>query len=179
MVLCLDPEGFELTHFTLCAVPYKSLLFWCSNSGRLLGIDPHNTRCCRSFEQPIGWESDKETDCFGVCRGCQRICQISMFYTRFSSISRIWELKDYDNEGGGKWYLKHEVSVNQLVSKKLSMAHWRCTTEISSFLSASFSSQWWRYLVLGDWIEGFIMQLAEQNGRSLLWYSSRPWHLEL
>ncbi|XP_050290472.1 putative F-box protein At2g19630 [Quercus robur] len=74
MVLCLDPEGFELTHFALCAVPYKSLLFWCSNSGRLLGIDP--------------------------------------------SILRIWELKDYDNEGGGKWYLEHEVSVNQLVSKK-------------------------------------------------------------
>ncbi|KAF3969690.1 hypothetical protein CMV_006549 [Castanea mollissima] len=116
MVLC--PEGFELTHFAFCAVPYKSLLFWCSNSGRLLGIDPYNTRCCRSFEQPIGWELDKETDCFGVCRGCLRICQISMFYTRFSSILRIWELKDYDNEGGGKWYLEHEVSVNQLVSKK-------------------------------------------------------------
>ena len=114
----LCQEGFELTHFALCAVPYKSLLFWCSNSGRLLGIDPYNTRCCRSFEQPIGWELDKETDCFGVCRGYLRICQISMFYTRFSCILRIWELKDYDNEGGGKWYLEHEVSVNQLVSKK-------------------------------------------------------------
>lgn len=46
----------------------------------------------------------------GVCHGCLRICQILV-----QSHVGIWELKDYDNEGGGKWCLEHKVSVNQFV----------------------------------------------------------------
>ena len=67
-------------------------------------------------------------------------------------------------EANGAWN-------NPLVSNKSPwLLYTTSTAQIFSCLSASFSSQWWRYLVLGDWSEGFIMQ--EQNGGSLLWYSS-------
>lgn len=52
-----------------------------------------------------------------MCQGCLRICQISLRF-RLGSILRVWEFKDYDNEGGGKWFLEHAVFFNQLVSKQ-------------------------------------------------------------
>ncbi|KAK7850026.1 hypothetical protein CFP56_001802 [Quercus suber] len=45
-------------------------------------------------------------DCVGlrVCLGCLRICQILV-----QSHICVWELKDYDSQGGGKWCLEHKV----------------------------------------------------------------------
>ena len=61
---------------------------------------------------------DEKIDCFKVCQVCLSICQISMFYTRISSILRVWELKDCDNEGGSKWCLEQPIGL-----KQISMAH--------------------------------------------------------
>ena len=57
---------------------------------------------------------DEKIDCFKPCQVCLRICQISMFYTRISSILRVWEFKDYDNEGGGKWCLEQPIGLKQI-----------------------------------------------------------------
>ena len=83
------------------AVPYKGELFWCGNGGRLLGFDLYNSTCTRSFEieQPIELGPTEIFDCVGlvVCLGCLRICQILV-----QSHICVWELKDYDSQGGGK-----------------------------------------------------------------------------
>ncbi|XP_050290471.1 uncharacterized protein LOC126728727 [Quercus robur] len=80
-------EGFELCHFPRSAVSYKGMLFCPGTGGRLLAFDPYNARSCRLIEKSIEYESHGGTDC------------------------------DYDNEGGGNWFLEHEVFFNQLVSK--------------------------------------------------------------
>lgn len=110
-------EGFELCHFPMSAVSYKGLLFCCGIVSRLLAFDPYNARSCRLIDKPIEFESQGGTDCVGVCQGCLRICQISLRF-RLGSILRVWVFKDYDNEGGGKWFLEHAVFFNQLVSKQ-------------------------------------------------------------
>ena len=108
-------EGFELCPFPRPAVSYKGLLLCPGTGGRLLAFDLYNARSCRLIEKPIEYESHGGTDCVGVCQGCLRICQISLWF-RLGSVLRVWEFKD--NEGGGKWFLEHEVFINQLVSKK-------------------------------------------------------------
>ena len=113
-------EEFQFAGFPFnSALPYKGLLFWCSTSGSLLAFDPYKSICRRTFviEKPKEWEPMVFTDSLGlgVCHGCLRICQILV-----QSHVGIWELKDYDNEGGGKWCLEHKVSVNQFVSEKSS-----------------------------------------------------------
>ena len=83
------------------------------------------------------------------------------FYVFESSRTMIMKV-----EANGAWN-------NPLVSNKSPwLIYTTSRAQIFSSLSASFSSQWWRYLVPGDWSEGFIMQVVEQNGGSLLWYSS-------
>nr|POE97920.1 hypothetical protein CFP56_27305 [Quercus suber] len=97
--------------------PRKACFFCPGTGGRLLAFDPYITRSCRLIGKPIEYESLGGTDCVGVCQGCLRICQISLWF-RLGSVLRVWEFKDYDNEGGGQWFLEHEVFFNQLVSKK-------------------------------------------------------------
>ena len=118
VVLVPDQEGFEFYQCHFPAVPYKGFLFWCGRGGRLLGFDPYNNgRCCHSFviEKPV--ELAINIDCFGVSQGRLRISQIAFPGSRME----IWELNDYDidnNGGRGKWFLKHKVYINEMVSEK-------------------------------------------------------------
>ena len=51
-----------------------------------------------------------------MCSGCLRVCQI---FKNPERISRLWELKDYDDDDeGGKWCLKHEVHFDKMVSER-------------------------------------------------------------
>ena len=103
--------------FNIGSPPYKGELFWCGNGGRLLGFDLYNSTCSRSFEieQPIELGPMEFFDCvgLGVCLGCLRICQILV-----QSHICVWELKDYDSQGAGKWCLEHKASLKEFVSEK-------------------------------------------------------------
>ncbi|KAK7846127.1 hypothetical protein CFP56_008321 [Quercus suber] len=107
----------------LIRLPLPSVVLNCKWGGRLLGFDPYNNgRCCHSFviEGPV--ELATNIDCFGVSQGCLRISQIAFPGSRLE----IWELNyyDIDNNGGrGKWLLKHEVYINEMVSEKWLMKY--------------------------------------------------------
>ncbi|GMY37234.1 putative F-box protein At1g71320 [Fagus crenata] len=127
VVLC--PEGFIPSSLVYPSVPYKGLLFWCDFKSCLFGFDPYNIRCCRFFAFPENWNSFLRSGPkdyhLGVCRGCLRIGIISGIISKGSeskefpiNLIRVWELKDYNDTGGGKWSLEHKVYVNQMVSEK-------------------------------------------------------------
>ena len=115
MVLCPTNLGeFRLSLTPIHTVPYKGLLFWPIDGGRLLGFD--------LFKQHMSVELEPfhEINCLGLCHGCLRTCQVSCYaHPRL----RVWELKDFDNENngsgaGGKWCLKHGLYFSQMVSEK-------------------------------------------------------------
>ena len=126
VVLCPPNLGeFRLSLTSMHTVPYKGLLYWLIDGGRLLGFDPFkinnsNSSTCCVIEQPVELEPFHEINCLGLCHGCLRTCQVSgNAYPRL----RVWELKDFDNENngsgaGGKWCLKHELHFSQMVSEK-------------------------------------------------------------
>ena len=126
VVLCPPNLGeFRLSLTSMHTVPYKGLLYWLIDGGRLLGFDPFkinnsNRSTCRVIEQPVELEPFHEINCLGLCHGCLRTCQVSgNAYPRL----RVWELKDFDNENnesgaGGKWCLKHELFFYQRVLEK-------------------------------------------------------------
>ncbi|KAK4603554.1 hypothetical protein RGQ29_012178 [Quercus rubra] len=114
-------------------VPYKNLLFWWDNScGRLIWFDPYSRECYRFFEHPIKLDPYHSIEChggyadclrqcqisknpLGACHGCLRICQI---LKNPQMILRLWELEDYDDNGGGKWCLEHEMHFNEMALEK-------------------------------------------------------------
>lgn len=120
-VFSSDPGEWSMVEFSkkfnIGSPPYKGELFWCGNGGRLLGFDLYNSACSRSFEieQPIELRPMEFFDCvgLGVCLGCLRICQILV-----QSHICVWELKDYDSQGAGKWCLEHKASLKEFVSEK-------------------------------------------------------------
>ncbi|KAL0004125.1 hypothetical protein SO802_011686 [Lithocarpus litseifolius] len=132
-------------------VPYKNLLFWWDNRcGRLIWFNPYNRECYRFFERPIKLDPYHSIECHGVyanclrqcqisknplgaCHGCLRICQI---LKNPQMILRLRKLKDYDDNGGGKWCLEHEMQFDEMVLEKYPPLRKYINSEYCSMLVA-------------------------------------------
>ena len=117
----LWPKGYLLNEYVFAGVPYNGLLFWLGKDGCVFGVDPCTGRCCRFFQSPIESEEGLALYHLEVCQGALRMFEVSglplTVTEQRQSKLRVWELKDYDNEGG-EWWMEHELCFHQMVSEK-------------------------------------------------------------